>query len=156
MVASMFRVRRVISALRRSQPIAESRALFDQVMRTIRATRARVEASAAALTHKARHEAPPPFSGPASAICGIYGMGAGVGSAEAGIGPGGRLASPHLEVMRYLRGRLIHPSLEGRGWGGVPPRHSAALSRIASATPSAFSLTSLFQKRISVQPACSS
>src|ERR1051325_3899265 len=98
MVASMFRVSRVISALRRSQPIAASRALFDQVMRTIRATRARVAASAAALTHKARHDALPPFSGPASAICGIYGMAAGVGSAGRGVGPGGSLASPHLAV----------------------------------------------------------
>src|SRR4051812_14525985 len=119
MVASMFRVRRVISALRRSQPIAESRALFDQVMRTIRATRARVEASAAALTHKARHEAPPPFSGPASAICGIYGMGAGVGSAEAGIGPGGRLASPHLDRINGCEDASFSPPWKGGAGGGL-------------------------------------
>jgi hypothetical protein len=45
---------------------------------------------------------------------------------------GGRLHHSNLR-------RRILPSLEGRGWGWVPPRHSAARSTIAWNTPSAFS-----------------
>jgi hypothetical protein len=91
MVASMLRVRRVISALRRSQPIAASRARFEAVISRISAIKASVAASAPALTHIARHdEAPPspaPFSIVPSAICGIYGTGTGLGKHERGRPP---------------------------------------------------------------------
>ena len=88
MVASILRVRMVISALRRSHPIATSRARFDQVMTRISPIRASVASNAPALTHKARQDEglpSPPASTATSAICGIYGTERAVGSAKRGI-----------------------------------------------------------------------
>ena len=56
-----------------------------------------------------------------------------------------------LENIR-LRGFLVLPSLEGRGWGWVAPRHSAAAAMIASTTPTGLERTSLFQMRSTRQP----
>ena len=52
-----------------------------------------------------------------------------------------------------LRDRSPNSPLPGReGLGWVPPRHSAAIPRIASAAPMGLSRTSLFHTRNTVQP----
>src|SRR5258707_277233 len=106
MVASIFRVRMVISALRRSQPIAASRARFDAVITMMSAIRASVASSAPALTHNARQVEGPPSPGPVSdatsAICGIYGSARGVGSMGTGIRRPLRLGLSHLTLLMRI------------------------------------------------------
>src|SRR5437016_1484723 len=81
------------------------------------------------------------------------------GSAQAGrrANPAEIAAAEHTpidvaEARPFSLGRRNPPPLEGGGGGWVPPRHSAAHARIASAAPMGLFRTSLFQIRKTVQP----